>query len=136
MIRQGRETAEERWQKKSRLCFQAQAAFAYWIFAYRKMYLQTNSAARMYMSGVILSRFPQSRLMTTYDMQPIEMPSNMRKPTMMRASAVARRTAFASILASCRMFGLTAQIYSISAYPPVYSKTIYCTNIVKFMIIV
>jgi hypothetical protein len=29
MIRQGRETAEERCQKKSRLCFQAQAAFAY-----------------------------------------------------------------------------------------------------------
>lgn len=90
----------------------------------------------MYMSGVSLSRFPQSRLMTTYDMQPIEMPSNMRKPTMMRAGAVAKRTAFAPIPASCRMFGLAAQIYSISAYPAVYSKTIYCTNIVKFMIIV
>jgi hypothetical protein len=33
MIRQGRETAEERCQKKSRLCFQAQAAFAFMDFS-------------------------------------------------------------------------------------------------------
>ena len=50
---------------------------AYCAVNYRKMYLRMNRTAKTYISGVIFLRLPQNRLMTTYEMTPMEMPSEM-----------------------------------------------------------
>lgn len=50
---------------------------ALYVVNYRKMYFKTNRIAKTYISGVIFLRLPQNRLMTTYEMTPMEMPSEM-----------------------------------------------------------
>ena len=45
--------------------------------SYKKMYFMTKMTARQYMRREIFSRLPVSRLMTTYEMMPKEMPSEM-----------------------------------------------------------
>ena len=44
---------------------------------YRNMYLSTNSTARMYINGVTSFALPVASLIITYEMQPIEIPSEM-----------------------------------------------------------
>ena len=50
---------------------------AFYVVYYRKMYFKINKPAKTYISGVIFLRLPQNRLMTTYEMTPMEMPSEM-----------------------------------------------------------
>ena len=46
-------------------------------FPYKKTYFSTKSTASTYISGVISLRFPQTRFITTYEIIPREMPSEM-----------------------------------------------------------
>lgn len=45
--------------------------------SYKKIYFMMKMTARQYMRREIFSRLPVSRLMTTYEMMPKEMPSEM-----------------------------------------------------------
>ena len=47
------------------------------FISYKKIYFMTKMTARQYMRREIFSRLPVSRLMTTYEMMPKEMPSEM-----------------------------------------------------------
>ena len=47
------------------------------ILFYKKIYFNTNKIAKIYISGVIFLALPQQRLITTYEITPNTIPSEM-----------------------------------------------------------
>ena len=52
-------------------------AYIYYFFSYKKTYFNTNNTARIYISGVIFFAFPQNMLITTYEITPNTIPSEI-----------------------------------------------------------
>lgn len=50
-----------------------------WMITYKKTYFNTNNTAKIYIKRLIFFSFafPQTRLITTYEITPMEIPSEM-----------------------------------------------------------